>query len=74
MPASLDDILRDFSELSGTDSERALWLRKQLLTFTEDLALAIESRLVEDPTFVGEHHNRALKQAAAIVRAAIGSG
>lgn len=71
MPASIDDILRDFSELSGTDSEKAVWLRKRLVMFTEELALAIESRLVEDPTFVGEHHNRALKEAAAIVRAVI---
>jgi hypothetical protein len=73
MPASIDDILREFSELAVTDPEKAAWLRRRLVTFTEELALAIERRLVEDPTFVGEHHNRALREAAAIVRAATGS-
>jgi hypothetical protein len=73
MTGSIDQILREFSLLGGTDSERAEWLRRRLVTFSEELAVEIEGRLVEEPTFVGEQYNRALKEAAAIVRAASGS-
>jgi hypothetical protein len=73
MTGSIDQILREFSRLARTDSEKAEWLRARLATFSEELAVEIEGRLVEEPTYVGEQYNRALKQAAAIVRAAAGS-
>ncbi|SEF15081.1 hypothetical protein SAMN05444161_9169 [Rhizobiales bacterium GAS191] len=70
MAASIDEILREFSELRGTDPAKTEWLRERLASFTEELALKIESRLVEEPTFIGEQYNRALKEVAAIVRVA----
>jgi hypothetical protein len=68
MTPSIDDILMEFSELRGTESEKTVWLRSRLAVFTEQLAQEIEYKLVEEPTFIGDHYNRALKEAAGIVR------
>jgi hypothetical protein len=71
MAVSIDQILRDFSELRATEAQKEAWLRLRLISFTEELANEIEGRIVEEPTYVGIHFNNALKEAAAIVRAAI---
>jgi hypothetical protein len=71
MAASIDQILREFSELRTTEAQKEAWLRQRLISFTEELAKEIEGRIVEEPTYVGIHFNNALKEAAAIVRAAI---
>jgi len=44
-----------------------------LAAFSEELAVGIERKLIEEPTFVGEQYNRALKEAAATVRGALPS-
>jgi hypothetical protein len=74
MSSAIDDILKAFSELGGSEAEKLEWLRQRLKGFSEELALEIESRLVEEPTFVGQHYNNALRQAAAIIRRAIRGG
>jgi hypothetical protein len=68
MTDSIDDILREFSELPGTEAEKVAWLRSRLASFTEALALEIESKLVEEPTFMGEQYNSTLREAAAVIR------
>ncbi len=68
MTASLDDILQQFAEFHGTEGEKLAWLRARLAAFTEELAREIEAKLAADPTFIGEHYNRALREAAALVR------
>jgi hypothetical protein len=66
--ASLDDILAEFAEFHGTESQKLDWLRARLAAFTEELAREIEAKLVIDPTFIGEHYNKALREAAALIR------
>ena len=73
MTATIDDIIRDFSEAHGTESEKLVWLRDRLTMFSEELAAEIERKLFEQPTFVGRQYNNALKEAAAIVRSAAAS-
>jgi hypothetical protein len=70
MTASIDQILREFSDTRGTEAQKAEWLRLRLMSFTEELAAEIESRIVENPTFLGKQFNSALKEAAAIARRA----
>jgi len=72
MTQSIGDILRDFSEVQGTASEKLGWLRGRLHAFSEELAAEIEGRVIEDPTFVGRQYNAALQEAAAIVRRTTG--
>jgi hypothetical protein len=68
MTKAVDDILRGFSEVHGTESEKLDWLRARLTALLEEVAAEIEGKLLEDPTYVGKQYNSALKMAAAIVR------
>lgn len=68
MTKSIDDILRGFSEVRGTESAKLDWLRERLDGFFEELTMEIEGKMVQEPTFVGRYYNTALKEAAAIVR------
>jgi hypothetical protein len=72
MTSAIDDILRAFSELGGSQAEKLEWLHQRLERFSEELAQQIEGKLVGEPTFIGRHYNEALKEAAAIIRKAIG--
>jgi hypothetical protein len=71
MKASINDLLGEFAALRGTEAEKAAWLRSRLVAFTEILAAEIESRLLDEPTFLGEQYNKALAEAAHIVRKSI---
>jgi hypothetical protein len=71
MTASIDQILREFSDIRGTEAQKTEWLRLRLVSFTEELAAEIESRTVENPTFLGKQFNSALEEAVAIVRRAM---
>jgi hypothetical protein len=70
MTTTIHDILRDFSEVHGTESDKLVWLHERLTIFSEELAAEIERKGIEQPTFVGRQYNNALKEAAAIVRRA----
>ena len=72
MTSAIDDILKAFSKLDGSEAEKLEWLRQRLERFSEELAQQIEGKLVGEPTFIGQHYNKALKEAAAIIRKAIG--
>jgi hypothetical protein len=69
---SISDILRDFAEVHGTESEKRAWLPGRILAFSEELVAEIEAKIVPEPTFAGAQYNNALHETAAIIRRALG--